>query len=454
MLPEAFLSRMEKMLGDAYPSFLAEISAEKPKKAVRVNTKKITPEDFIRVAPFPLSPIPFSETGFYCDETGIGAYPCHHAGMIYAQDPSAIATVSAVKVAPGDRVFDMCAAPGGKTTQIAAMLGENGVIVANEMNPSRAKALVGNIERLGVDNAIVTNCDARVLCRLFHAVFDLVLLDAPCSGEGMIRKYEAAGEEWSEENVRRCALRQAELLSLAADTVRPGGTLLYSTCTFSIEENEKNIDDFLSAHPEYALVPVPEALSLHTAPGISFPGCRTADIGLCRRFYPHISPGEGQFIAVMRRAEGEDSPLFSYRDASRAPTKQEEKCITDFLRENTEGLPPHVLRMIGERPVMLPHDFPIPPQNVFTAGVLLGEIRKNLFVPHHHFFMAYGRYMKRKIYLTDDMPSCAAYLHGEEIAVDTEDGYAAVLYNGVPLGGAKVKGGRAKNHYPKGLRIK
>lgn len=451
MLPERFLLRMETMLGADYPQFLREITAEKSVRALRVNSLKTTADTVAAALPFPLSPLPYAENGYIFDAEHIGSLAAHHAGMIYVQDPSAMATVAAVALPEDATVLDLCAAPGGKTSQIAARI-PSGVIIANEYNPTRCKALVGNLERLGVRNAVVTNMDGNRLARMYEGVFDLVLLDAPCSGEGMLRKYAVAAEEWSEENVTMCAARQAELLDSAAGAVKAGGYLLYSTCTFSVEENEANVAAFLSRHPAFSLVPVADALVQHTASGIPVTGS-DADMTLARRFYPHIAAGEGQFIALLQRnRDGEVRPRFAYTGAEETRADREVRRVTEeFLRENFEGLDLSMLRVIGEKPILFPSDFPVPREKVFMAGVLCGEAKNGRLLPHHQLFSAYGGYMKRRLSLDTD--AVYRYLAGEEIPTDLSAGWAAVLYVGAPLGGAKISGGMAKNHYPKGLRL-
>ena len=452
MLPERFLARMERLLGAEYEAFYTALSDGKAEKAVRVNLAKATPEEFLAVSPFPVEPIPFLSEGFFTKEDRLGQYPCHHSGMIYAQDPSAMATVAALDIDPAWRVLDLCAAPGGKATQIAARLSGGGHLVANEFVPSRCKILVGNVERLGLPNVTVMNSDVFRIRALYESYFDLVVVDAPCSGEGMLRKYGVAGEEWTEENVKMCAVRQAELLDNVAHTVASGGYLLYSTCTFSLEENEGNVDKFLRNHTDFHLIPVRPALSAVTSDGIAFDGCETKDIALCRRFYPHVFRGEGQFIALMRRDENGAAPRVSYKNAAVPLSKSDAAVVRAFLRENlaeTDGLS---VVSLGGRPTVLPEGGTVPPHAVFSAGVLLGEVRKGLLLPHHQFFMAYGKRMHRILSLSSDDPRVAAYLHGEEIDASLPNGWAAVTVDGCTVGGVKVSSGRAKNHYPKGLR--
>jgi hypothetical protein len=249
--------------------------------------------------------------------------------MVYSQDPGAMSALSSLPDLSGARVLDTCAAPGGKSAQLAAAIGEKGVLVSNEYVPSRCKLLVGNIERLGIPNALVLNGDTARLRDSFPAYFDLVLVDAPCSGEGMFRKSEDAREMWSEENVRACAARQTSILDDAAATVRGGGYLLYSTCTFSLEENEGQVAAFLSRHPDFSLCDFPSAVHPYTVAGVPVDGAPTEKT---RRFYPHVSPGEGQFMALMRRGEGDVARIPTYRDAAEMPTRQDKAVLAEFFR--------------------------------------------------------------------------------------------------------------------------
>ena len=352
------------------------------------------------------------------------------------------------------RVLDLCAAPGGKSAQIAAAIGAGGVLVANEYVAPRAKQLVGNLERLGIGNALVTNCDAAALSRLYPAFFDLVLVDAPCSGEGMFRKNAEAIADWSEDKVAMCAALQATLLDEAASMLRAGGILLYSTCTFSQEENEMQVDAFLSRHPDFVLEDVPPALRAATSDGVSFTGCTTPDIAKCRRFYPQVSAGEGQFVARLRRAGDGERATPAYRDASLPLSREESRVLTEFWQSTLEedGLLARVRSYHGNL-VIPPPDLPLPERAVFAAGCLVGELQKGRILPHHQLFTTHGSVFRRKIELSLTDERVGRYLHGDTISVTgMENGYAAVMLDGAPLGGAKVVDGVAKNLYPKGLR--
>lgn len=446
MLPEKFKERMQNILGDEYPAFESALEGQSV-RAVRVNTTKISTEDFLKVTTLNPSPISYAPDCFIPDSCqGIGKTPEHHSGMIYVQDPGAMATLAALKVEKGWRVLDACAAPGGKASHLASLIGDEGVLLANEYVPKRAKIIVGNFERLGVKNAVVTSLDTARLSEMFHSYFDLVLCDAPCSGEGMFRKYDEALTEWSEENVLMCAARQKEILENCSRTVKAGGYLLYSTCTYSKEENEDVVADFLAGHPDFTLCPVRDELAKATRPGLD--GMVDA-----RRFYPHVSEGEGQFLALMKKQENpDDLPTILYKEFTSSPSKPELAVVNKFISDNINGEITGRYINWGEQIALVPHDLPIPLKS-FMPGIMLGEVKKGNFFPHHQFFSAYGEKFKRKENLCQSDERVKKYLHGEEIGSTLNNsGWCAVLYEGVALGGGKISGGKIKNHYPKGLR--
>ena len=448
MLPEAFQARMRALLGKQAECFFQAFE-KPPVRALRINRIKAGDAPAKDLCPFPLKALSYDADGYIFTEDRIGHTPLHHGGGIYVQDPGAMSAVAALPLKQGMRVADFCAAPGGKTAQIAAAVGESGVIYANEYVSSRAKILVGNLERLGIANAVVTSTDTKDYKNWFSAYFDAVVVDAPCSGEGMFRKNEDAIAEWSEEAVLRCAERQAEILENAAPTVRDGGYLLYSTCTFSVEENEATVLHFLRTHPDYTLIEVDARIRAITAEGIAIPESDGIPLHFCRRFYPHIAEGEGQFVALMQR-KTQDLPIILYKDAS-SPLSKEDLRITEEFLKNTLDLPDdsYICR-IGDKLSILKKEQRIPPRAVFLSGVCLGQIEKGRLVPHHQLFSAYGTRFLRKITLDD--ADALRYLRGEELASDAAGGFAAVFHNGIALGGGKCAGGRLKNHYPKGLR--
>ncbi len=452
MLPEKFEARMKDLLGDSYAAFHRELTEGAAVRGFRINSLKCESEKDIAL---PFLPLSYVRDGYLLTEEypGLGNTPMHGAGMIYVQDPGAMASAAALDIQPGMWIADLCAAPGGKSTQVASLLGNDGFILSNEYVPKRAKILVSNFERMGITCGMVTSLDTADIAGLFDSVFDAVIADAPCSGEGMFRKDVPAIEEWSEENVRACRIRQIGILNNAAHLVKRGGKLLYSTCTYSIQENESVVDEFLDTHPDYRLLEVNESLRKVTADGIVFDGAKSTELYKCRRFYPHISPGEGQFLALFERKDANDGEIL-YKEVCKSPSREHMKIIDAFFRDNMTRVPVGRIIMQGDMPILVPHKCPIIPRGVFLSGVLIGEIRgKNLF-PSHQFFSAYGRDFMRRELLTDE--SAVKYLAGEEIPTSSFDGsgYCALLYKNAPLGGGKASGGIIKNHYPKGLRVR
>lgn len=447
MLPQEFLTRMKDLLGEDYDAFLKSYE-ETPVRSFRINTNKISEEDFLKINPFGGEKIPFADNAYYFDFDKIGNHPYHHAGMIYIQEPAAMSAVASVDIGEDWTVLDLCAAPGGKSSQAVAKLS-TGMLVSNEIVPSRCKILTGNMERLGFRNAITTCTDTKRLSSLFGEEFDLVIVDAPCSGEGMFRKDETAINEWSTANVKLCAERQEEILSYIHSLVKENGYLLYSTCTFSLEENEMCIDKFLYEHPEFELVPVRDCVKKHTADGINFDGCKTENINECRRFYPHISSGEGQFVALMRKKSG-NGVYIKRENALEEIPKSEQKIVFDFLDSTLVSYDKNCVKKYKENIVYFEPDFVVPKGVAFSCGVTIGTVQKNYIQPHHQFFMAMGEFFRRKIDLTPD--EAETYLKGNTIPCECDNGWAVVTVGGCTLGGAKAVNGTAKNHYPKGLR--
>ena len=478
VLPKNFKRRMIDLLGaDEAASLFSAIEEREAVKAFRVNRIKTDTESFEASNPqIDRRKVDFPPDAYITREEFPGSLPCHHAGAIYVQDISAMSTVYAVDLPHGACVLDSCSAPGGKTSQLAAAVGDEGIVVANEYDKKRCRVLQGNIERMGAKNTVICNLDTSVLAEIYPEKFDLVLCDAPCSGEGMFRKNPRAIEEWSEENVKMCAERQREILGNVAKCVKPGGELLYSTCTFSLEENEENVAWFLLSHKDFELVDVCDALKRNTSDGIMLDSAPCVDMTKCRRIYPHKSLGEGQFIALFRRRndgtdeirlmeKGKKNEKRSKRgskDNSKIKyslNKAEMLCANDFLKKNLVTPPDGELISIGNM-IYLSPKIELPEYSVVSAGVCIGESRKGRILPHHQLFSACGADFKLKIRLSSESDEAKRYLRGEEIAVEGlldsadggQSGWAAVLIDGCAVGGAKVSDGVAKNHYPKGLR--
>ncbi len=483
ILPRRFKERMAALLGEAEAAKLfSAITHGEAVRAFRINSIKTDIDRFEASHPkIDRKKADFPSDAYITNEEFPGSLPCHHSGAIYMQDISAMSTVNALELAKGMSVLDSCSAPGGKTSQIAAAVGECGIVVANEYEKKRCRILQSNIERMGAKNTVICNLDTAVLAKVYPDRFDLVLCDAPCSGEGMFRKNPRAVDEWSEENVKMCAERQREILANVAKCVKAGGKLLYSTCTFSVEENEENVKWFLDAHSEYRLTKVNRLLINQSCDGISPDGCEY-DMSLCRRIYPHRSLGEGQFIALFERREDAETRDDVARDAETLKNKGKNKrqrelggmkqssaerelvCMAQaFLDENLD-LDEKIescyeLKVIGGFAYLSPK-IQLPEYNVVASGVSVGEAVNGRFVPHHQLFSAYGNRFKLRICLSGDGEETKKYLRGEEISVEgfcactdgRNSGYAAVIIDGCAVGGAKVSGHVAKNHYPKGLR--
>ena len=428
MLPEAFLQRMEAQLGSEYPAFLE--SLERPRAvALRFNPLKGERP----VLPFVGAPVPWEPEGFYYDpQTRPGLHVYHEAGVYYLQEASAMAPVALLDPKPGERVCDLCAAPGGKTTQIAGRMLGQGFLVCNEINPKRAKILSRNIERMGVANALVTNEHPETLASRFPGFFDRVLVDAPCSGEGMFRKEEAAVTDWSQETVQMCARRQREILDSAARLVRPGGRLVYSTCTFAPEEDEETVAAFLEAHPEFTPEPV-EAPWFVPGENASY------------RMWPHKLLGEGHFAAVLRKTQGESG------EVPACPGEKCPKAWESFAKELDITLPEGKAVSFGQSLYWAPMELPeLNRLKVLRPGLELGTERKGRFEPAH----ALALWLKTCAVTESfppESPEMKAYLHGD-VVPSGKKGWCLVQAGGYAIGWGKGDGSVLKNHYPKGLR--
>ena len=449
-LPVDFENRMKNLLGEEFGAYKDSLE-EEPVRSFRINTDKISLEEFNKINIFNTEKIPYSPTGFYFNFDKIGNHPYHHAGMFYVQEPGAMAPAECLELEKDWLCLDMCSAPGGKSTQLRNKLGENGILVSNEIIPSRCKILTSNIERLGLKNVITTCMDSERLARLYPKTFDFIMVDAPCSGEGMFRKEQIAIDEWTKENVEKCATRQKEILENASKCLKNGGYIVYATCTFSLEENEMLIDEFLSRHPEFELLRVNEEVEKNTSDGMFFEGCKCENIKYTRRVYPHKNKGEGQFMALLHNTDPERKTELK---KSKSSNVKIDKTVFDFLDNVLITYDKDSVKMNNDTPIYFNGDFDTSKATVYMKGVTIGEIKKNYIQPHHQFFMASGESFKRKIELDCDSEEIKKYLHGEEFDTTCENGWAVVTVNGCSLGGVKVVNGRAKNHYPKGLRLK
>ena len=442
MLPEAFTKRMKTLLAEEYGAFLDSFSRPRA-VALRLNPLKTqAPPD---LSGFSLRPVPWEPCGFYYDpETRPGKSAYHEAGLYYLQEASAMAPAALLDPQPGERVLDLCAAPGGKSTQLAGKMRGRGLLVCNEINPKRAKNLASNIERLGIANALVLNEHPQRLEMRFAGWFDKILVDAPCSGEGMFRKEEAAVTDWSEATVAMCAARQQEILASAAEMLAPGGRLVYSTCTFSPEENEGVISAFLHAHPAFSVEPVEAPWFSPARPDWiddPAPGLEHAF-----RLWPHCLRGEGHFAAVLRsHADGARQDVPTER-AAQLPA-----AAADFLRSCTQPLPDGVPVCFGSVCYLAPTETPaLSGLRVLRAGLELGELRRDRFSPAHALALWLHSYPQTADFPADS-PEIAAYLRGETLH-GTQRGWTLLTAGGLSLGWVRGADGILKNQYPKGLR--
>ena len=459
-LPIEFEKKMKAFLGNEWDDFLYSYDNNRF-QALRFNTLKVqSPEERMRILKtLKISSdkkVSWANEAYYFDENvRPGKHPYHEMGLYYIQEPSAMSAAALLAPKPGMRVLDLCAAPGGKSTQLATYLGDSGLLVSNEINTQRSRILSQNIERMGIKNAIVTNEDSFVLASHVPGFFNAIQVDAPCSGEGMFRKLPEAIEQWSMENVAICAARQKEILDNAAVMLKPGGTIVYSTCTFSKEENEDVIEYFLEKHPDFTLEEM-------------------------ERFWPHKVDGEGHFVAKLVRRGSVDTGFKSDRQTKKiknnknrknetkpALTKENMKLLSEFLDETISDDMAALIKnsrlvMFGEQLYRLPDmEVDIKGLKVQRAGLHIGEFKKQRFEPSHSLALALKlSEAKNVVKLTCDNPQTIGFFNGQSVmlsdeqAAECKKGWALVCVDGYPAGWGKVNGTQVKNHYPKGLRNK
>ena len=420
-LPIPFKNRMKETLGDEYNSFIDAYSRPSL-HGFRVNSLKITPDELLKIFPYSKGSVPWCDTGFYYD-SGFGKHPCHRAGLFYSQEPSAMISAELLNVEEGDVVLDLCAAPGGKSTHLASKLNGTGLLVSNEIVRSRSQILRENIERMGISNAVVTNMSPDEMELEFSEFFDKILVDAPCSGEGMFRKDDDAILAWSIEHTFSCATRQQLILNSAAKMLRPGGAIVYSTCTFAPCENEETICKFISEHPEFSLEKM-------------------------EHIYPHTSEGEGHFAARLIKggnsSRKERKTIIKDADASLFRTFEKEN-----LNTNLKGR----FVLFGENLYLLPSLFgDIRNIKIVLPGLHLGEIKKNRFEPSLHLALALKK-EDFKLFHEADASEIELYYQGNVVNSLHPNGWGAMLYNKkYPVGWFKSVNGQLKNHYPKKFR--
>lgn len=470
-LPEAFQKKMKAILGEEYDDFLAGF--EKPRHyGLRVNTAKITVEEFKELVPFHLTQIPWVENGFYYEEEDAPTrHPYYYAGLYYIQEPSAMTTASRLPVGPGERVLDLCAAPGGKATELGAKLFGEGLLVANDISASRVKALLKNIEVMGIPNSFLLNEVPAKIAEQFPAYFDKILVDAPCSGEGMFRKNEAACEEWNPENVSLCAERQDGILDCAASMLAPGGRIVYSTCTFAPAENEGSMTRFLLRHPEFHIVEVKKAEGMSAGvPEWAYFGEEKGqvlpEIAQTIRLWPQHLKGEGHYLAVLEKEGTLRQGYCRNGEEKGIPAKDLKvpgKGIVEFLDFAKDTLDPQTLAGLekngtyvkfGDQLYLAPKGMPsVKGLKVLRPGLHLGTVKKNRMEPSHALALALK---KEQVRYTADLASdgevIRGYLNGGTFSYEGEKGWYLIMADGFSTGWGKLAGGIMKNHYPKGLR--
>lgn len=450
-LPVKFIENMKEILGGTYEAYVKSFE-EGRLYGLRVNTLKITPEDFRAKGIFELEQVRWCKEGFYYHE-GVrpAKHPYYHAGLYYLQEPSAMSPGAVLNVKAGDKVLDLCAAPGGKTTQLGADLKGTGVLVANDISAGRTKALLKNVELLGIKNCMVTSETPEKLSRTFKNYFDKILVDAPCSGEGMFRKEPDVMKSWNEEMLQFCQKSQKDILESSAKMIRSGGVLLYSTCTFSPDENEKTINNFLDSHQEFELIPIDNTLGFDDGNPQWVEKGRDSLV-YTKRLWPHKIKGEGHFLALLHKKDADENTDFAWeKEKVDARMKHFEEFKTAVLNIDFNG----IYQIINDNLYLLPKEVPqLKGLRVMRSGWLLGEFKKNRFEPSQALAMGLKKNeIKRTVDFSVEDDRVIRYLKGETVEAPGENGWCGVLCDGFPLGWAKVQQGRLKNKYSTGWRM-
>lgn len=440
-MKQDFLQRMQDLLKDEYDAYIASLDRE-VYKGLSLNQAKCDIEFLSKHFPYALEPSNFSSVGYRFDSNvkSIGNHWSHLAGLYYLQEPSASSVVDMLDIQEGDWVLDVCAAPGGKSSQIATKLNNTGFLVSNEFDSKRANILLSNLERMGVTENMITNAPVDKLCPLMQGWFDKVLVDAPCSGEGMMKKHELAKLEWSKENVEACATRQLFILNEAVKCVKEGGLLVYSTCTYAQEENEGVVYEFLKQHPEMELV---DCLDHVKRTGIVY---EDLDVSKLRRIFP-MDGGEGHFMCRMRKKVSTGASSKNELKSSKVDVE-----VSKFVKGQLGYEDSYYLEINNKIYMKKTPFIQLKNINILRQGVYVGEMVKKRLEPAHHFYLA-SRFMndyKQVVELTDE--ELLIYLSGNVISRNIK-GYVCVMYKKIPLGFGKGDGMMIKNKYPKGLRI-
>lgn len=448
-LPKKFLDKMKNLLGSEFESFLESYDFKKF-QGLRVNTLKISVEDFKKISPFKLKPIPWCEDGFYFEEGQRPAKdPYYHAGLYYIQEPSAMAPVGVLAPKPLDKVLDLCAAPGGKSVQIAATLNREGILVTNEINMKRVKALIKNIELFGIRNAIVTNESPEKIQNYFQNYFDKILVDAPCSGEGMFRKEVSMIKSWEKNDDVYYTPIQKKIMGCIDNMLKDNGKILYSTCTFSPEENEGVINEFIKNHPEYHIIDIPKKNGF--SKGIPKWVGGEKELEGCIRLWPHKLDGEGHFLTLMEKDFKEKIYNDHFEIKSNVKPSKE---FYDFLKENLNISIDGKFEVYNNNLYLVPKELPkLKGLKVLRSGWLLGTDKLNRFEPSHALAMGITfKDAKRSINFKRDDFNVYKYLKGETLNIGGEKGWTLVCVDNFPLGWAKQTGKMLKNYYPPAWR--
>lgn len=443
-LPDRYVEKMKKLLGDEFEDYLESFN-QKRHFGLRANTLKISPEKLKETLDYELTPVPWCKEGFYYgEEVRPGKSPYYNAGLYYIQEPSAMSTGAIIPIEKGDRVLDLCAAPGGKSTQVAAKLQGEGILVSNDISASRCKPLLRNIEVSGVKNAIITNEMPEKLAGVFEGFFNKIIVDAPCSGEGMFRKDESAVKSWEEHKSEMCCELQRDILKNAAKMLCGGGIIAYSTCTFAPEENEGMMTEFLNEHEDF------EILEVTNESGFDYGRSEWVENGSdelkkCGRLWPYKIRGEGHFLCLLRKkGEYEEVKLARVNTAS----SKELLDYYDFCDKYLNIKPNENLIIHGKSVLQVPYGVELKGLRVMRSGLYIGDVKTKRFEPSQAFAMSIKK-EDAKIsldYSLDDM-DLKRYMRGESYSVECEDGWCLVCLEGYPIGWGKVQNGRLKNKY-------
>lgn len=454
-LPESFVNRMQSILEDEYDEYIKSYEHERM-YGLRINTNKITNEEFERICPFDIKKIPWIPNGYYYNgDQQPAKHPFYYAGLYYLQEPSAMTPASRLEIHPGETVLDLCAAPGGKATELGAKLRGQGILVANDISNSRAKGLLKNIELFGISNAFVVSEKPDKLIQYFEEYFDKILVDAPCSGEGMFRKEPSIIKDWEKNGPEFYAQIQREIIMQAARMLKPGGTMLYSTCTFSPEENEGTIQYLLDNDEQFELIELEHYEEFSEGRPELVDGA--IELKKCVRIWPHKMEGEGHFMALLhKKGEGSSKEL---RETNYKVSKADLEVLEEFLQNISMDLDRSLIEVKEQSAYYMPkYARPMKGIRFLRTGLLLGEIKKNRFEPSQALAMALkSNQFASTLNFSAQDARVIKYLKGEtldvsDIQVNHMAGWQLVCVENYPLGWGKLNNGSLKNKYYPGWR--